>query len=187
MPTIFSHPAPILAVGFGLGTGLVSPRLLAFAVLCSILPDLDVIGFKLGIGYAEALGHRGLSHSLVFAGGLGIFAACLAPLLRCRAMAAFALVTFAVASHIALDAMTSGGLGVAAFWPWDQTRYFLPWRPIRVSPLALNVFFSGRGLRVLTSEFFWVWLPSVVGACLLWLVRWSRKKASPSGRCLASS
>jgi inner membrane protein len=171
MPTILTHPAPALALGFGLGTVLAPSRLLVFAVLCSILPDLDVIGFRMGIGYGDALGHRGLSHSLAFAFGLGLFAACLAPVLRCRALIAFGVVSLVVVSHIALDAMTSGGLGVAAFWPWDETRYFLPWRPIRVSPFSPRAFLSERGMAVLRSEFLWVWLPCATGACALWLVR----------------
>ena len=33
----------------------------------SLLPDVDVIGFKLGVKYADPWGHRGATHSLVFA------------------------------------------------------------------------------------------------------------------------
>jgi len=40
--------------------------------------------------------------------------------------------------------MTKGGLGVAFFSPFDNSRYFLPWRPIRVSPIAIHRFFSAR-------------------------------------------
>src|SRR6267378_8050335 len=40
----------------------------------------------------------------------------------------------ATASHGLLDAMTNGGLGVAFFAPFCDTRYFLPWQPIVVSP-----------------------------------------------------
>jgi inner membrane protein len=54
--------------------------------------------------------------------------------------------------------MTTGGLGVAFFSPFSNERYFLPWRPIRVSPLSAG-FFSARGLAVLASELKWVWLP----------------------------
>ena len=174
MPTILSHPAPALALGCGLGTRLVPSRLLVFAVLCSILPDLDVLGFRMSIPYADVLGHRGLSHSLAFAFGLGLFAACLAPLLRCRAMIAFGVISLVVISHIVLDAMTSGGLGVAAFWPWDETRYFLPWRPIRVSPFSPRAFLSARGVEILKSECLWVWLPCAAGACVFWAARRNR-------------
>src|SRR6266498_2749888 len=43
-------------------------RFWTLAVTSSILPDADVLGFALGIEYGDLLGHRGLSHSLVFAG-----------------------------------------------------------------------------------------------------------------------
>ncbi|MDR1227509.1 MAG: metal-dependent hydrolase [Azoarcus sp.] len=78
----------------------------------------------------------------------------------------------AFASHIALDAATNGGLGVAAFWPFSDERYFLPWRPIRVSPLNPRVFMSERGLAVLRSGFLWVWLPVTTR---LWLLRRNRR------------
>src|SRR5262249_59805525 len=71
-------------------------------------------------------------------------------------------------SHGILDAMTDGGLGIAFFAPFDDTRYFLPFRPIKVSPIGLS-FFSARGLDVIRSEFLWVCLPPaiIVGAVLL--------------------
>lgn len=74
MPTVFSHPAPVLALAAALGPRVVPPRLLLFGVFCAVLPDLDVIGFKLGIRYADLLGHRGFSHSLLFALLLGLLA-----------------------------------------------------------------------------------------------------------------
>jgi len=70
------------------------------------------------------------------------------------------------ASHPLLDAMTSGGLGVALAWPWSEHRFFAPWRPIRVSPFAPQ-FFSARGLATLLSELRWVWLP-LAGAVVAW-------------------
>jgi inner membrane protein len=62
-----------------------------------------------------------------------------------------------------LDAMTSGGPGVAFLAPFDGTRYFFPWRPIPVSPLAPR-FFSEWGLRVFTAELALIWVPAVVVA-----------------------
>tara|TARA_R110001592_G_scaffold140302_6_gene361233 strand:- start:1054 stop:1314 length:261 start_codon:yes stop_codon:yes gene_type:complete len=41
--------------------------LLLAAVFSTILPDFDVIGFKLGIPYSHPLGHRGFTHSILFA------------------------------------------------------------------------------------------------------------------------
>ena len=67
----------------------------------------------------------------------------------------------ATASHGLLDAMTDGGLGVVFFSPFDTARYFLPWRPILVSPIGVARFLSPRGLAVLRGEIFWIWLPAV--------------------------
>jgi inner membrane protein len=47
------------------------------------------------------------------------------------------------ASHGILDAMTDGGLGVAFFSPFDDTRCFFPFRPIKVSPIGLSFFSCG--------------------------------------------
>ena len=80
------------------------------------------------------------------------------------------------ASHGALDALTTGGLGVAFFSPWDLERYFFSFRPIRVSPLGIKAFFSSRGLRVLASEFWWVGLPCAAALGL----RFGFKKAIPT-------
>lgn len=173
MPTIITHAAPALALGPALGFRRISPRLFWVAVFCAMLPDFDVIGFRLGVNYADLLGHRGFSHSLLFAALCGVLAWAAAPWLRCRRWLAFALIFAAVASHIALDAATNGGLGVAAFWPFSGERYFFPWRPIQVSPLNPRVFMSERGLAVLLSEFLWVWLPclTLAVAARLWLAR----------------
>jgi inner membrane protein len=49
MPTLFSHPAVPLALRFGLGREAVSRELLVSGMATSILPDLDVVAFSLGI------------------------------------------------------------------------------------------------------------------------------------------
>lgn len=69
------------------------------------------------------------------------------------------LLFFVTDTHGLLDAMTDGGLGIAFFSPFNLQRYFLPWRPIHVSPIGVGRFFSARGLRILWSEIVWVWLP----------------------------
>ena len=151
-------------------------RLYGLAVACSILPDADVIAFSLGIPYEHLLGHRGLSHSLLFALLLGILTA---QLLRKRdsarrtGLASIACCLFAItASHGVLDAMTNGGLGVAFFAPFDESRYFLPWRPLQVSPVSVAAFLSRWGLEVLISEFLWIWIPCLtLMAILLWIGR----------------
>ena len=67
MPTVFSHAAVPLALGLGLGREAVPPRLLVAGVLVSALPDLDVVTFSWGVPYTSSFGHRGFSHSLLFA------------------------------------------------------------------------------------------------------------------------
>lgn len=39
-------------------------------------------------------------------------------------------------------------------------RYFLPWRPVKVSPIGLAEFFTPYGVEVLASEVTWIWLPA---------------------------
>jgi inner membrane protein len=83
----------------------------------------------------------------------------------------------ATASHGLLDGMTDGGLGVVFFSPFNNTRYFLPWRPIRVSPIGVTHFFSHRGLEVVQSELLWIWLPATMLVFSAWLIR---HRAKPS-------
>jgi len=174
MPSIITHAAVPLALWCAADRGRIPPRLLAAGVIAAMLPDADVLAFALHIPYADAFGHRGASHSLLFAGVLAALAAMLAFFGNRRPWSAVSsqprlasttstvqaavFVFICAASHPLLDAMTSGGLGVALAWPWSEHRFFAPWRPIRVSPFAPQ-FFSARGLATLLSELRWVWLP----------------------------
>ena len=83
----------------------------------------------------------------------------------------FAYLFLATASHGLLDAMTEGGLGVAFFSPFNNRRYFLPWRPVGVSPVAVLRFFAPRGFAILQSELLWIWLPAILFASLLLTLR----------------
>src|SRR5262245_51013946 len=133
-----------IAVGMAAGKlhGGRALRAQALFAALSMLPDVDVIGFKLGVRYADPWGHRGASHSLFAAALVALACAALARLVRAppARVAAFAFVT--VASHGLLDALTNGGLGVALLWPFDLTRYFAPWRPIPVAPIGARFFSS---------------------------------------------
>jgi inner membrane protein len=159
MPTIFSHPAVPLALGFGLGRELVSRRLLLAGVAASILPDLDVVAFSFGIPYEHEFGHRGFSHSLFFAALVALLGACAYRWLHSGFGRAFFFLFLATASHGILDAFTNGGLGIALFWPWSSQRYFARYQLIEVAPISLSYFLSAWGVRVLLSELRWVWLP----------------------------
>jgi inner membrane protein len=75
--------------------------------------------------------------------------------------------------------MTNGGLGVAFFSPFDNTRYFFPWRPILVSPISLARFFGGRGVAVIQSELIWIWIPTGLLAVLILVFRRVFPQVSP--------
>ena len=177
MPTVFSHALVAVAAGH---TSINKPQPARFWILavgCSLLPDADVLGLWLGIPYAHPLGHRGFFHSPFFGIMTGLFVTlCFfkaTPVLSpdwWRYVVFFSLVT---ASHGVLDALTNGGLGIALLAPFDNQRYFLPWRPIQVSPIGLRGFFTEYGLTALKSEMLWIWIPllGAGGLVLLWRIR----------------
>ncbi len=162
MATVFSHPAVAIALLPWFRHVQSRWQVLLIGVLLTILPDFDVIGLRMGIPYAHMLGHRGLTHSIFFALIVSVF---LARWSADRLQLGFYSVWFyfflCLISHGVLDAMTNGGLGIAFFAPFDNHRYFFPFRPIEVSPLNIARFFQGRGAPVLRNELLWVWLPCV--------------------------
>jgi inner membrane protein len=183
MPTAFTHA---LAAGAfaSIGPRSISRTKLALSMaILAILPDIDVVGFRLGISYGDVIGHRGLTHSLAFA----FFCALTWTLIAFRSArmfgpawwATFGLLLLAAASHGFLDAFTDAGLGVGFFIPFDNTRYFFPWRPLATSPLSVEAFISGPALRILANELMWVGIPT---ACVLLVghgarVIWRRRGA----------
>lgn len=163
MTTLITHPLPILALGVALGSRVIPPRLLFAGVLFACLPDADMLAFKLGVAYADAFGHLGFSHSLLFAAICGLAGALGCRLLGCGPLKAGVWILLATLSHSLLDALTDGGLGVAWLWPLSQERHFLPWRPIEVSPFLHGFIVDGRlsprAWQVLASEARWIWIP----------------------------
>jgi inner membrane protein len=160
MASAFSHVAIPIALRLA-GGQRVSARLLTWGMILSAIPDLDSIAFRFGIPYESQWGHRGFTHSLLAAFVVGILSMLFWKSLRSSRAPVFWISFLSMASHGVLDAMTTGGLGVAFFWPWDLERYFLPWKVIAVSPIGVSQFFTERGLNVLKSEFVYVWLPAL--------------------------
>ncbi len=120
--------------------------------ILSLLPDVDVVAFRLGIPYSAPFGHRGATHSLAAALACGVIAGALWAWLGRRGPGAAILTcTAVVASHGLLDMLTDGGLGVALLWPFSDERFFAPWRPLPVAPIGRRLL-SARGLSVLGRE-----------------------------------
>jgi inner membrane protein len=178
MASLLTHPAVPLAIGVALGTRIISPRLLGAGIVGCLLPDADVIAYALGVPYQSAFAHRGFTHSIFFALICGVLAAMFAPTLHARRAIAFAFVAVATASHGLLDAFTTGGSGIACFWPFADQRYFMPLQIILVSPIGVSRFFSEWGVRVLVSELKWVWLPTTAFATVLFGLRRIYEKRS---------
>jgi inner membrane protein len=186
MPTVLTHVLVGAAAGKTAWPGPRRWRFLTVMVVLSVLPDLDVLGLRLGIPYEAFLGHRGFLHSLPFAALASVTAA----LVGFRDVRPFSGRWWGLAGcffgvmalHDLLDAMTDGGLGIALFSPFDTTRYFLPWRPIRVSPIGMRAFLSRRGLATLLSEVYWLWLPAWTVCLTAWLVRRRLARRRPPAR-----
>ena len=169
MPTTFTHTFFAVAAGGAISRRRMPARFWILLAICAVLPDLDVIGLRLGVPYDSVFGHRGLMHSLPFAAALSIAAVLLGfrepPLFSRKWWALLGCLFVVCASHGLLDAMTNGGLGVALFSPFAEARYFLPWRPIQVSPIGIRNSLTVWGIRTILSEILWIWIPM----SLLWL------------------
>jgi inner membrane protein len=157
-------PAPMASIGH-IAIGMAAARawagkdasrgrllraMTAFSVL-AMLPDADVIAFVFGIPYEAPWGHRGASHSFVFALWMTGVIVAIARKAGAPALRTFLCVGLAAVSHGVLDSLTDGGLGCALLWPFSYERFFAPITPIPVAPIG-HYMFSKRGLYVVMVE-----------------------------------
>lgn len=166
MASFFGHPAFPAAVK---ATGLVkvSRPLMVLMIFLTLFPDLDVIAFRFGVPYESQWGHRGFSHSIVFALLLSFFFLPFSDYFKTTKRTLYVLTFLSTLSHSLMDALTNGGLGVALFWPLTSERYFFPLRPVEVSPIGVRGFLSLRGLIVVFSEILWIWIPIMCSSLLV--------------------
>lgn len=163
MASAFGHGV----VAYALGTGFKSKAhgvLLLLGIVSAILPDIDILSFKFGIRYEALFGHRGFTHSIFFA--------CVWSVLVSMAWnrifstsnfkTVLGYIFLCTLSHPILDALTTGGMGVAFFSPFSNERYFFPIRMIQVSPLSIEDFWGDWAWRVLRSEAIWIGIPSLI-------------------------
>jgi inner membrane protein len=147
MATLFAHAF------FGAGTAyaISQPhkpcrKFLCVSAVCQCLPDLDVLSYLFHIAPPHPLGHRGLTHSGVFA----LVAAFLVTLICYRQLKLFSLRWWSLygwfflmtLAHGILDAMVDDTLGAAFLWPLTPRHYHLPWRPFLDYPLDASALMS---------------------------------------------
>ena len=180
VPTAFTHAIVGAGVAICFPREVAAKRLMIAAAVLAVLPDVDVISFSLGIPYDHPLGHRGLSHSLPFAAAASFLTATLLfPAVRVgwrRWWLACGTLFTAAASHGLLDACTNAGLGIGFLIPFDNGRYFLPWRPLATSPVDVGAFFEGPALSILANEVVWVWTPLTFVIVLICTWRYLRSR-----------
>lgn len=160
MPTNVTHAIPAIAIGLGLSRHYhISGRAIAIGAIMASIPDLDMLGTRFGgIPWDSIYGHRGYTHSILFAILTALVVAFLCYRHDFKKHFLFFLVC--AVSHPLLDSLNNGGLGVAFFWPFSDTRYHAFVQPV----MNVNVSFRGlylttKGLPVFLSEFIWIGLP----------------------------
>jgi inner membrane protein len=177
MATVYTHAVAGLGIARLCAVRPMPWSYWILAVVLPVVPDLDVFSMA---PYGSPLGHRGITHSLVFALALGLVVASITSRpLRMRWWILAGLLFAIVASHGLLDALTRGGENVPFFWPL-KGRYG-NWGPIPVSDIAFD-WPDPRRSRSVRSELLWVWLPmTLLVAMVMAYRRWTR--AATSTRC----
>jgi inner membrane protein len=66
MASIFGHAETGFTISKAIDTRNLKWLIIA-SIFSTILPDLDVVAFNFGIAYEHHLGHRGFTHSILFA------------------------------------------------------------------------------------------------------------------------
>lgn len=143
-------------------------RVVTLAAICAVLPDLDLIGWPLGVPFQAPLGHRGLTHSIPVAALLGIAAAWgfLRMLPMRERMTAAVILILATVTHGVLDAMTTYSPTGPAFWaPFSNARYRFLWTPLG----------GGGGFKTaFDQEALYVCLPAIA---VIMGIEWWRRTA----------
>jgi inner membrane protein len=177
--SLLSHPLVPVTLGFVIGRERLPARYWVLGAVASMLPDGDVLAFAFGIPYEAPFGHRGATHSIVFAAVVALLLTLRERRHFARHGLLFIYLLLSAVSHPLLDMLTNGGLGIALFWPFSYERYFFPCTPIEVSPIGAG-FFSHEGLMVFASELRWIWLPCAVVTVVTGLSLFLRKSHSPA-------
>lgn len=167
MPTIFTH-ALLPLVGAAAVPPLSLPkRLIVTGMVFAMLPDADVITARtFDIPHTDDLGHRGVTHTLLFALLLAGTTMLFADFFRARRSTVLLFLALATLSHPLADMLTQGGKGIMILWPIEDARFKFLAHPIQASPVGFKAFDTGVIWSVLWSEIRWLLLPAVFVAFL---------------------
>ncbi len=125
-------------------------KIMAVYAGLSMLPDLDIIPLAFGVLDTGLYGHRGITHTLLFAALVSVVAWLI--FRKGRNPVRVTVLTFiTVASHGLLDASTTDSRGVPMLWPVISERLVMPIRPIPDAPSGIE-FLSWRGIEVSLVE-----------------------------------
>ncbi len=80
-----------------------------------MLPDADVLAFKFGVAYGHAFGHRGFTHSLLFAFALPTLLLAFYRFFNTSLTRIWLFLFVSLLSHSVLDSLTTGGKGVDGY------------------------------------------------------------------------
>jgi inner membrane protein len=153
--TVYTHAVAGLGLAYLAARRPMRWPFWVLAALLPMVPDLDVVSTYPS---KSPWGHRGFTHSLVFALWLGALAASLTfRYLRTSFGWPTAVFFVVTASHGLLDALTRAGEAIPFFWP-STTRYG-SWGPMPLPDIAFE-WPDPRRSRALRSEMLWVWLPT---------------------------
>lgn len=165
MPSPFSHAIAGVAIVTPFRLRVPHARFWVFGVLCAAIPDIDYLWSTSMRAPDSMYGHRGITHSLVFAIVLaaavawGAFPGSYWRGFRMRLWLAFAL---AGASHGLLDMLTTFSGGVAYFAPFTAERFFFPWRPLAGPSPDWSPPFLVRAPYTIVTEVLCIWVPSLI-------------------------
>ncbi len=171
MATAYTHAV----VGIGIAQFYTPQRRRWFywglAGILATFPDIDVLSTA---AYGTILGHRGITHTLIFALWVGFLVASLTfKPFQANLWALTAVFFLATASHGFLDALTRGGEAIPFFWPATEVRYG-NWGPIPVADIAIELP-NPRRSRSIRSELVWICLPTVLIVVVLFAYRSRRR------------
>lgn len=152
MPSI-GHIAVGMAAGRGAAPSSRHDRwrwIIGLAVV-SCAADADLVFLFSGDGSNTVWGHRGFTHSLTVGALLALGFALVAKRWGAGPLRAWTIAFLVHGSHLLLDSMNVGTLGVPWLWPFSAAYFRLPWRPIP-AVISARDFLSWHGLPVLLAE-----------------------------------